>query len=1152
MTSCSLGNRSGVAVLLVAAACCLLPGTFLHPGIACAQNTNGTIRGQVLDPTGALVPNASVSIRNQGTGVTVFQGRTDPAGTFAAPQVIPGLYRVTVSAPGLKQAVVENLVATVAQVSSVTVTLALGASSEIVVVQSRGEALDIGASSISTLIAPAEVQSLPLGGRATENLLELVPGVTHGGPADMPNTNQLSFNGSRTLNTEVLLNGVSIITLPNGTPLTLPSPDGVDSFRVITGNAPAEYGRTSGAVVSVNTVSGTATYHGSAYFLIRNEAFDANQFFHKTVLVQGAMLPRNRDRFFQPGGSFGGPVRVPHLGHFRNQAFFFLNFDRTIAPSPTTYTDTVPTLAQRTGDLSNALAPLDANGVPRKPQLIFQPTGTSSPAFGGNQVGPIDPAAARLLALLPLPNTPGTYDPVNNRDTGNFVSLQNLTGHTERFVARVDEAASANDRISVSLYRFTTGTPNAVNYNSPLLNTTYDCNCSNAWVPSVDYTRIWSSTLVMDLNLGFFRNVILRNPPGTGLGAASLLGIASLPLDQTPEITDPGFSNIGADTNTTQRNITDTFTPSGTLTKAAGPHTFRVGASLRKNQFNTYNPATSPQGVFAFDGSITNHGAPGNANTGLADFLLGKIKTASYEQPQPETGRRNQNVAVFVQDDWRATRQLTLNLGLRYEYESPLTIANNIYSRIDPSSGALLVAGTNSTRSLGISTPHADLSPRLGFSYAPDSKTVFRGAFGTFYGTIFQNLGGQSAFPGFDNTVTYNNLGTAVAQPFSLSQGIPLAPSPDLANPAAALAASSAANPYTVAISFNNQRHISLVEQYNFGFERTLPLALTFELNYAGNHGLHLPYVAGENQVPLAAVDAVTLANTSLVTQNSLPFPNLTSFTTDNNIGGSRYNSLQLSVRREFNTRLAILSNYTWSKSLDDASSIYNFSAPNGTANSQYPVDSPLRIKDFTTSSLDIRHIANLALIYTTPGPWFLRAFHITPLLTTHTGLPVNIVQTNEIPGSAQRPNGNPQLLRLAHPTLTGSALQYFDPATDPGFPLTPSGPVYNTINGIRTRIVQTGFGNVARNSNRAPGELDLDLSVSRDFRLAERLHLQLRVDSFNLLNHTNFASPSTALTVTADPANPSDATFNTSSSFGRITATEPNRTLQLSSRLSF
>src|ERR1700723_2098198 len=986
-----------------------------HGSMAHAQNTNATIRGQVLDPSGALVPNARVVIINKNTGVTVYAGQTDSAGTFVAPQVIPGTYRVSVSSSGLKDAVIDNLVATVAQVASVNITMQVGEASQVVTVEARGEQLDRSTSDVSTLIAPQEVQNIPLQQRATENLLAFIPGVVHGGPGNQPSTSQLSINGSRTLNTEVLLNGVSTIVASTGTPATLPSPDGIDQFRVITTNAPAEYGRTSGAVISVNTISGTNTYHGNLYFLLRNEALDANQYFHKITInaTTGAVTPRNRDRFFQEGGSFGGPIRIPHLYNGRDKTFFFVNYDRTIQPNSSLVTQTVPTAAQRTGDLSNASAPVLLDGTTRNSsnpaQTIYQPTGQSSPAFAGNQIGPIDPAAAKILALLPLPNTLGTFDKVNNRYTGNWTSLQNLTGHIQRIVVRVDENVTPNDRLSFNVYRYTNTSPNAVTYNSPLLNTTWDCSCSNAWLPSIDYTRVWTPTMVMDLNMGFFRNVVLRNPPGTGGNVASTLGFASLPLNQTPQISASataqdstsnnfGFSNIGADTNTDQVNITNTYTPFGTVTKTVGPHTFKLGGSIRKNEFNSFNPATTPPALFQFDGSITNHGASGTPNTEIADFLLGKVKTAQYEQPQPETGRRNYNWGVFIQDDWKVTPKLTLNLGVRYEYESPMTIATNIYSRIDPATGQLLAAGLNGvSRSLNINTPKADVSPRIGLAYSVDDKTVVRAAFGTFYGTIFQNLGGQLAYPGFDNTIQYNNLGTSIAQPFSLSQGIPLAPPPNLHNPAAALVGSSASNPYNVQISFNNQSHMPLVQQWNIGVQRQLPLLLTLEVNYVGNHALHLSYNLNENVVPLASASAVGLANTSLATQNASPFPNLKQFTVNSNIGSSDYNGLQVTVSRQFNSRLAVLSNYTYSKSLDDGSTIYNFSAPNGTANSQYPVAGPNFLHDWAPSNIDVKHVLNLAMIYTTSGPWWLRNWHISPVLVTHTGLPINITQSNEI-----------------------------------------------------------------------------------------------------------------------------------------------------------
>ena len=1118
-----------------------------------AQNTNATIRGQVLDTSGALVSNAHVVIVNKNTGTKVYEGNTDSSGGFVAPQVLPGTYKVTSTAKGFKETVIDNLIATVSQVAAINIQMEIGSVTEVVSVQSRGEELDRSTSDVSTLISPQDVQNIPLQKRAPENLLAFIPGVAHGGAADSPSTSQLSINGSRTLNSDMLLNGVSLIEAATGNLQPLPSPDGIDQFRVITTNAPAEYGRTAGAVISVNTLSGTNVFHGNAYFLLRNEALDANSYFNKLTInsTTGAGLPRGRDRFFQAGGSFGGPVFIPHLYDGHNKTFFFVNYDRTLQPSTTVLTGTVPTSAQRAGDLSSALATTDATGKPRTPQVVYKPGGTATGAFTGNQIGPIDQAAAKILALLPLPNTVGTYDSANNRYTNNWTSEQNLTTDTLRLVARVDEQATTKDRLNFNIYYYKQTSPQAVMWNNPLINTGYDCACTSSWVTSSDYTRIWSSTLVTDVNMGFFRNVGTRYPTGVGEGAAQQLGITTLPLDEAPQITDGAFSNIGAAVNDEQVNITNMFTPYGTVTKTFGNHTFKLGASLRKNEYNSYNPSGSPNGALTFDGSITNHGAAGNAATGLADFLLGDIKTGSYQVPMPETGRRNTNLGVFFQDDWKATPKLTINAGIRYEYEAAMTVANNIYTRFDPASGNLLAAGLNTSRSLNITMPKADFSPRIGLAYSVDQKTVIRAAFGTFYGGIFQNLGGQVAFPGYDVTDSYNNLGTAVAQPFSLSQGFQLNAVRDLKNPFAALVGTSASNPFSISgVSFNKLNPMSLVQQWNLGVQRRLPLSLTLEVNYVGNHALHLPYLIPKNIVPLADSDAVTQANTSLATQQALPFQNLKSFTTVDNVGNSNYNAVQVTVRRQFNTRIAILSNYSYAKSLDDGSTIYNYSAPNGTANAQYTADPALRERDMAVSNIDVKHTLNIAVVYTMGGPWWLRNWHISPVFIGYTGLPVNITQSNEIPNvSQQRPNGNPQLLKLAHPTLTGPALQYFDSATDPNFPLTASGPVYNTIGGKRTLIVDTGLGNVPRDSNRAPGEVDFDASVSKDFTLYKALKFQLRVDAFNAINHTNFTSPNTSLTVTA---NGTSALFNTSSSFGKITGTQAPRSMQASARFSF
>lgn len=1162
-------------------------------GAAYAQNSNATIRGQVLDSTGAVIPSAKVLIVNEQTGVKVFDGPTDSAGTFVAPQVLAGMYRVTVTAPGMKGAILNDVVATVAQVTALDVKMELGAATETVTVTSHDQELDRSTSVISTLIAPQEVANIPLNLRAPENLLTFVPGVAYGAAGDGISAQQLSINGSRTGDNEILLNGVSLIIASTGTAVVLPSPDGIDELRFLTTNAPAEYGRTSGPILAANVATGTNAYHGNAYLLMKNEALDANTFFNKLSnyannnpprYINGIPNPaykgRPRDRYFLFGGSVGGPVRIPHLYNGRDKTFFFVNYDKLIFKNSSLSTYTVPgyitagnttcDCLQRTGNFSENTAP------------IYMPGGTTTAQFPGNVINtPLDPAAVALMNLLPLPNSVGTFDAVNHRATNNFTEQPVLEQQTLRLDARVDEQLTLKDRLTFVLYRNNSISPLASVYLNPLINSNYDCQCSNAYIGSIDYTRIWSSSLVSDVNLGFFRYATFRNPPGVSQSVSTQLHIANLPLNQAPEVatvasvpttsntavpSGGAISNIGGDANTKQINITNTFPIFGSVTKTLGPHTFKAGASYRDNEFNNYNPASYPQGEFEFDGDITNHGTAGNVSNELADLLLGKVKYAQYELPMPPTGRRNYNFGVFFQDDYKITTKLTLNLGVRYEFESPMTVSNNIYSRVNESNGQLLAANQNGvSRSLNITTAKLDFAPRIGFAYSPSEKTVVRGAYGNFYGTIFQNLGGQIAYPGFDTSVVYLSPGTAAAQTFSLSNGFPSPIQTYPVNPTSTYYTNPLTNaPYTPAVPYNitgnqfgNLNKLPLVQQYNFGVEQKLPLGLTLEINYVGNHAVHQPSNYPVNIVPLSAQDAVTNANTTTAQQNARPFPLISAFSETSNNGDSKYNSLQATVRRQFNKSLVVLSNYTWAKSIDDASSLYNSESPTGTANAQFPGVATLRNADRGVSDIDIKNTVNIALIYTTPGPWYTRNWKISPTFIGHTGLPINITQTSEeINVGNQRPNGNAAGIKIA-PYAVGTSIQYFLPPTASTFPLTPSGPINVTIGGVRTLIVPTnqtlGGGTTSRNSMRGPSYAELNATVSRDFPIYRILKFNFRVDAFNLINHTNFA-PSASLGAlgVATTTNSTTATLQGNTTFGRITSTQPQRTLQIVGRFTF
>ena len=303
---------------------------------------------------------------------------------------------------------------------------------------------------------------------------------------------------------------------------------------------------------------------------------------------------------------------------------------------------------------------------------------------------------------------------------------------------------------------------------------------------TVGLTNIWSPTFITEFRFGFFRNNSEFVPPSAGIDVQSALGIGTSYGEAAPEINISGFSQLGTNSNTQRTQIDNNYQTYINNSKALGNHLIQFGGQLRKDQFDDLNPTADVNGGFTFDGSITNgKNSSGDPINALADFLLGDIKTGSYSLAQPLIGRRNYNIGLYVQDDWKVRPNLTLNLGLRWEYESPLTAANNEYSRVDPTTGEVLFAGKNASDTLNLRSSKLNFAPRVGFAYSVTPKTVIRSGFGIFYAGIFSDLGGQVLFPGYTVEQTFNNLGTGIAQPFKLSQGLPPVATNNLQNPQA-------------------------------------------------------------------------------------------------------------------------------------------------------------------------------------------------------------------------------------------------------------------------------------------------------------------------------------------------------------------------------
>jgi hypothetical protein len=1110
--------------------------------VACglhAQNT-AVISGTVADPSGAVVPKAGITLIGADTSATVWHGETNESGVYRAPEIPVGRYNLRVEAPGFKRAEVKGINLVVDQRAAIDVKLETGATAESITV--NGEAagqLATDTSSLGNVINTSQVQDLPLPNRSILNLLSLTPGVSSGGAATGINSSQLSINGSRTVNSEFMVDGVSVVSGSTGGVQTLPSADAIREFKVLTSAYSAEYGRTSGATVTMVINSGTNQFHGGAYEYFRNEDLNANNYFNN---LRGQ--PRSEDRYNLFGAKLGGPVWIPKVYNGKEKTFFFFDYEGLRQISPYANISSVPSAAFRTGNFSTSAVP------------VYSPA--SKAPFPGNVIPAslIDPAAAKILGVLPGANSPGSPDVANGLAVNNLVEVGSSKPGSNATTTRIDENLNESNRLFGTLTHYSAVSPLQPTIPGPLENSVGP-GVTSGYQAALGLTHTFSPTMFMEARMGFWRNDSEIVPPSAGLDVAGVLGIARSLGGASPTFNiSGGWSQYGLNSNTLRSQIDDNYQPSLSVSKVWRNHLLKFGTDLRLNEFNIYNPGGTGNsgwftGNYTFTGEITsgshNGGNPVNA---LADFLLGDVKTSGYALPQPPAGRRNYNLGFYGQDDWKITHKLTLNLGLRWEYESPLTSSNKIYSRVDPTTGQVLFADINSSASLNLTANKTNFAPRLGFAYTPIKKTVIRAGVGIFYSQIFSDLGAQVLFPGYTISQAFSNLGTGVAQPFSLSQGNPLIATQNLHNPQSTLSQFSASNPISASASFGQINPLPYSAEWNFGVQREFFYGTILDVNYVGSAGVHLPLNLPYNQVPVAQGTALAQVNTAVNTQNARPYPNVGSFSATSMAGHSSYDGLQVSVHRQYGANLAFIANYSWSKSIDDGDGLFAFSQPTGLNAGQFP--SSYRNLDRSLSEFDRTNNFTTAIQYHTTGSRWLRDFDIDPILTARTGLPTTINQNNLNPAASQlRPNvidGNS--IYMGNATPNGTGIQYLVPPTSASFPYGPVGPLFVGTGAARTLVLPAGIGSLGRNTVRSPGELDLDLAIDRKFTLTERLKLSIRVEAFNILNHTNFQAPNTSLSVIADPKT-NQAVFN-SPSFGLITASNAARFMQLVARFEF
>jgi hypothetical protein len=1076
--------------------------------IVVAQSGVGTITGIVNDASGAAVPNVEVVLKNSATGV-VARTQTNAQGVYLAPSLTPGPYTVTFTATGFNTREVSDIELRVNQQLRLDAALEVGNVTEAIQVTAQAEELQRETAEMSQTLTSNEIRNLPINNRNPYALMQFASGISASGddPTQLAYADRVSINGSRSRGNSFVIDGASSLHI-GGIGERIGSIEAFQETKILTNTYSAEYGRTAGGVMIFSVKNGTNDYHGTAYEYHRNNAFNAGNW-------QDNAAGREADtrQINEFGATFGGPV--PGL---RNKLFFFTSYEGQRDHAPTIRRRTIPDSAVRLGNFS------------AYPTIINDPL-TRAP-FPGNVIpsSRIDPAAARWVGLLPDANAAGIISSVYRIPTENHLYQGKVDWSRNFGIARVDYNLSDNDRFFVTFAHINERRDEGNDLPTPL-NNIRGATPRNMQRLTISYTRILSPNLSNELLAHAMRDNRTQHPWYGDFDASQELGIQRMPTIGMPTVQiSGGYGNYGW--SRFEEWINQPAGLNETMTFQTGRHTMRFGGQLFQNQF-WYRSAGQVAGTYNFNGEITGLGAAGRNNplNAWGDFLLGTVKTSNIPVTQIPVNRTNYNLGLFFNDTWKVSQRLTLNLGLRYEYETRQIVKNDVYSRVDLNTGELLVAGRNASSNLNLDNDYFNLAPRLGVAYSLDDKTVIRSGFAVFRSNFWIDNGEMLAYPGFTGSRDFVDAGVGRAQPFRFTEGMPLEGLQTLTDPFEELEnAIARGTPLSVgAPSYAGSAGLPKTTQWNFGIQRSLPFNTVVEVAYVGSRSVNQSRTVAANNPGLEASEAVNIGNVRV--QDVRPFPEYTAFNAVLYDARANYHSLQVNATRRFSSGFSLDGSFTWSKNLDSASGF-------GDSN-QIPWQHP--DIEYGRATLDRPLMATIGWVWELPfgrGRRFANenrlasaifgGFRINGIFSMSDGVPLTITQRNtNLVLASQRPNViDPTRLdgKVDNPTFRGASRVWLIPPTDPAFPFAPSG--------------NLTIGNLGRNTSREPGFVNLNLALFRNFRLSERFNLEFRGEAYNALNHVNYLQPAST--------NINDANY------GLITSAAPARQMQLGLRLSF
>ncbi len=1078
----------------------VLPISMLH-----AQETSSIV-GTVTDQSGALLPGAKVTLVNEATQFTRVV-ETNSSGQYVASAIPTGSYAITVVKTGFKQLQRSGVQLTVASTVTVDLQLSVGTVNQTVAVTGAAPLLQMQSAAVSGLVDSRQMLALPLVSRDFTDLVLLTPGAHMGSASNLAQGNgnayaelggdNYSVNGSIAAGNTYMVNGIFDRMLWLNTLVIVPIVDSIQEYRVLTSNYSAEYGDAAGALTEVDTKSGTNAFHGDAWEFLRNTDLNANDYFNNLNHVPRPAFHRN-----QFGFTVGGPI-------LRNKTFFFVDYEGIRASQPVTAISTIPTVAEDQMVETGNFAGLGTT--------IYNPYSTTTVggttvrnAFAGNQIpmGMLDQAAVNIIKLLP--------PPTNMAAVNNYVYNAPATQETNQFDVRIDQNLRASDRLFV-YYDYdksdfvTPGiVPSPANSSIPIgpyLSTNAKAITEPLFNQDVTlgYTKVIGSKMVSESHIGVVRWNAQITPLGEKFNTATALGIPGMNFNQQsggmPAFTIAGLTEIGDNSTFPEDSAVTSLQGDSALTLIHGSHSLQLGVVALRHWFNGFSGFPT-RGTFDFNGQYTSQIGVSSSKTALADFALGAMDSGSRSYLDGPFAMRFWQLSPYVQDTWRVTDRLTVDAGLRWDFDSPPYEKHNHWANLNIVNGQLLIAGVNHNgrplRNFDLETP----GPRLGLVYAltSDRKTILRAGGGLSY--VYEDVGGNQLYKNLpyytaQNIVTSTN--TAPVQ--TLSEGLPV--------PVAPIGETEAQLSTGSPVAWNMNLKHAQIASWSVGIQRQLTSTIMADVSYVGTRGNRL-LINSVNLNQAAPGPGAAGPRRPYYTIN----PNLVNISYLTSWGGSKYESLQAKIEQRFSRGLTFGAAYTFSTYLTDSGN------PNGGGNSNYQNDQCIAC-NWGPAPDDNTHVISVNHVYQFPfgpqqtyihhgflsyvlegwslnGIWsFVSGSRFTPTLSTNV--------SNQAGGGTQRPN------RIGSGSLPSSerSINHW----------------FNTADFVAPP--QYTFGNSGTGILTGPKYFDVDLGLIRAFSLPKGTRLTIRSEWFNAFNHANFGLPNatignaTAGTISTDVVGP-------------------------------